>query len=210
MCPSNLLNKAYACIEAGDFQNAADILEYLVQDDPLDIESWEAYMQICGTCEELDHLCNRMLDATEIGRTDRESILDYYYFLRQKIRSHETNPDGREMITFELVDQFTYALKGNHPASTADASENLGKGVAWFIRKAILVSYIILAAISMKLLFAGKNIGHWIVMALALGVLILVGRAVFRMVEPVQNSYEEKSDNVKQKNRVAKRKELLS
>ena len=82
-----LIHQAYQCTQAGDFRSAGNILESLIGVDPLDVEAWEAYMQISSTCDELDILCERVLQVPDINSVDRKSLLDYYFFLRHRKES---------------------------------------------------------------------------------------------------------------------------
>jgi hypothetical protein len=87
------------------------------------------------------------------------------------------------MITFELVDQFTYTLKDQYENIVSDGDAvNVEKGIARFLGKVIFIPYILLFAIGLNLVFAGRNIGHWLLMILALGVLVGVWKVVIRLI----------------------------
>ena len=165
----NTLHKVYGHIEDGDLQSAIDVLEFLLSVNSADVEAWEAYMQICSSCEELDFLCERVLQVVGINRIDRESILDYYYFLRQKLTSRDLFIESQKSVTLELVDQFNLTLN--------DQSNDYVKfkyGPAWFLRKAIVVPYVVLLMIGLNLLSVRNNFGYWILMVLALSTTISI------------------------------------
>jgi hypothetical protein len=186
---SSPLNKAYARIEAGDLHAALDLLEGSIDNDPLNIEAWEAYMQICETCNDLDYLCERMLQVEEMKRADRESILDYYYFLRQRMKSTDVLEGSQKMIKFELVDQFTYSLRENPLAvSGGRKTLDLEKGIARFLGMAIFIPYVVLFAIGLNLLFSGRNFSYWIMMAAALSIFVALWKFVMHLIDTNRNS----------------------
>ena len=190
------LNKAYARIEAGDMIGAFGLLENLLEKDPVNIEAWEAYMQICGTIEELDYVCERMLQVTEMNRTDREAILDYYYFLRQRLKVPGGSGMPQKMITFELVDQFTYTLKDKSLGLSGNRKMvDIEEGITKFLRTAIFVPYIVLFAIGLNLLFTGKNFSYWMMMAIALSVFIGAWKFAVHFVESNRKSTSNKVEN---------------
>jgi hypothetical protein len=166
---NELLQTAYTHMDAGNPQSARAILDSLVNIDPTNPEVWEACMQISDTCEELDRLCDRMLKTPGILPNDRESILEYYYFLRQKLRIKRTGGKEPKMITFELVDEFSYTLKST-VEKKPDASENdhVEQGLAWWLGKGILLVYLALFAVSLQLIHTGNDFGYWIILTLAL------------------------------------------
>ena len=177
---ADLLQKAYVYVDDGDFQAAIDIFESLVNTDPMNIEAWEAYMQMCETCEELDYLCERVLQVVEISRADRESILDYYCFLREKMRYCQITDESQKMVTLELVDQFNYTLRDRSLISkNGTINVNLEHRLAWFLRKAILVPYIGLVALGFSLLSRGNNFGYWILMVLVISAFIGMWNIIF-------------------------------
>jgi len=176
----NHLDKAYGYIESGNLQLAIGILETLVNADPMNVEAWEAYMQICGTYDELDSLCEQMLQHPEINLTDRESILDYYYFLRQKMRSRGDGYESQKMITLELVDQFNYTLIDRSFISQSNKDDpNLEYGFVGFLGKAIIVPYVVLLVIGLNLLFIGNNFGYWILIVLAISIIVRMWNIIF-------------------------------
>ena len=177
---ANLLHEAYGHIDAGNLQSAIDILESLLSFEPMNVEAWEAYMQICVTCEELDCLCERAIQVAEINRTDRESILDYYYFLRQKLRSCGSEFESQKMITIELVDQFSFTLRDQLNLVDCTKSQH---GFTWLLGKVIIIPYIILLAIGLNLLSVGNNFGYWILIVLALIIVASMWKTIFPLVE---------------------------
>ena len=189
---TNLLYDAYAHIDAGNIRYARSILESLLDDDPTNVEAWEVYMQISDTREELDFICNQALRSVDFDPASRESILDYYYFLRQKMRYCRADAEAENMIAFELVDQFTYTLKDRSPGSPDYAGDdvNVRWGFAWLLDKTIAILYFVLLAIGLKSLFAGSNFGYWIMMVLALGILVNLWNKIFPMIRT-----DEKTDS---------------
>lgn len=165
MIKANLLHKAYLHIDAGDLPSAHKILDLLISVEPMNVEAWEAYMQICGTCDELDRLCERVLQIAEINRIDRKSILDYYYFLRQKIRYCDLESEFQNNVTLELVDQFNLNLQDQASVSiNFGGHASLRHWFVWVLGKAIVIPYIILLAMGLNLLLAGNNFGYWILL----------------------------------------------
>jgi hypothetical protein len=178
MTPStDFLHEAYLHIEAGNDPYARALLESLVSMDPLNIEAWEAHMQICPTCEELDELCDRVLQVHELTSAERESLLDYYYFLRQGLKARQAHT----LVTFELVDQFTYTLKEQTPTQTATphasiAFKQLFEG---WLEKAIAALYVLLLLTGLKLIALGVQFGYWILLMLAFSIFINLWNMLF-------------------------------
>lgn len=183
---ANLIYKAYEYIEAGNIQYARAILESLVNTDPLNIEAWEACMQISETCEELDYYCEQVLQLPGLNQTDRESILDYYYFLRQILRANIAKTSVPKMVTYELVDQFTFNLKSSQSNDSKDVLSNLDfeRGLAWSLDKAIIVFHIVLLITGLKLIDLGNTFGYWIIMVLFISVFV----NLWNVILPVTNS----------------------
>lgn len=173
-----LIRQAYQCTEVGDFQSAGNILESLLDVDPLDVEAWEAYMQICNTCEELDILCERVLQVPDINSVDRKSLLDYYFFLRQKKESFETYGVNHEKITFIVVDQITCVKNDEQPVLDHVCKHSLKRGLTFILNGYMFVSYIILLIAGFSLLISNNYFGYWII-AVLLITIILEGQNKF-------------------------------
>lgn len=174
---TDFLHEAYLHIEAGNDPYARALLESLVSLDPLNVEAWEAHMQICPTCEELDELCDRVLQVRELTSAERESLLDYYYFLRQGLKARQT----QTLVTFELVDQFTYTLKEQvavQPA-TSMLNTNLRQLFEGWLEKAIIALYGLLFLTGLKLIAMGVQFGYWILLMLALSIFINLWNMLF-------------------------------
>lgn len=171
---ADLLHKAYVHIEAGNIQYARAILESLINTEPINIEAWEACMQISETCEELDYLCEQMLHAPKLNPTDRESILDYYYFLRQKMRHNTVEAGARKMITYEPVNQFTFSLKDQPSAYSKEVIGNIDfeRSLTWLLDKTIFIFYLVLLVTGLKLVSLGNNFGYWIIVVLAMSIFV--------------------------------------
>lgn len=187
---ANLLYMAYAHIEAGNLDYARSILDSLVSVNSLNAEVWEAYMQISESCEELDSICEQFLNVPDFNPTDRESILDYYYFLRQRMKYGTPEGEEREMVTFELVDQFTYNLKDRASLQLAEYADS-SKGeqiVAGFLNKAIMLVCVFMLVIGLKLIAGGNTFGYWIIMVLGISVFIGLGNLLFPEAKPGQFS----------------------
>lgn len=162
-----LIRQAYQYTEVGDFQSASNILESLIDVDPLDVEAWEAYMQISSTCEELDILCERVLQVPEINSVDRKSLLDYHFFLRQKKESFETYGVKHEKITFKVVDQIICAKKDEQPMlSYTDTLVSFKWGLAFILNGSLFVSYTVLLIVGFSLLSSNNYFGYWIIAVL--------------------------------------------
>jgi len=172
----NFLDEAYVQLQAGNLQEARQILDLLVNDDPMNVEAWEAYMQTSESCEELDDLCERAIQFPDLAQTERTSILDYHCFLRQRIRVCNEKAEAPEVILFELRDQFTYTFDHRSSAALTDPrnKKDFERQIARFLGKAILIPYCVLLTTGIKLLSAGNNFGYWIILMLA--ITILIGR----------------------------------
>ena len=171
-----LIQQVYECTEMGDFQSACNILESLIDVDPLYVEAWEAYMQISNTYEELDILCERVLQVPGINSADRKSLLDYYFFLRQKKESSETCGVKYEKITFKVVDQFACAKKDEQPALiNEDTFGSIKRGLAFILNGGMIASYAVLMIIGLSLLVNKNYFGYWIMGVLLIS-MILVSR----------------------------------
>lgn len=173
-----LIRQAYQCTEVGDFQSAGNILESLLDVDPLDVEAWEAYMQICNTCEELDILCERVLQVPDINSVDRKSLLDYYFFLRQKKESFETYGVNHEKITFIVVDQITCVKNDEQPMLDYVCKHSLKRGLTFILNGYMFVFYTILLIAGFSLLISNNYFGYWII-AVLLITIILEGQNKF-------------------------------
>lgn len=165
----HLLQQAYKQIDSGDYQAAGGILEMLVNVDSVNVEAWEAYMQISRTCNELDDLCDRVLQIAEINLVDRESILDYYCFLREKKKLGRVGDEMQTEIRLEVVDQFSYPLKSKLLCASDNGQiVNFERRLALFLDRAIFVPYIALMAIGFNLLTRNNDLGYWAVLVLML------------------------------------------
>ncbi|HSG46039.1 MAG TPA: hypothetical protein VLA72_23105 [Anaerolineales bacterium] len=174
-----LVWQAYQYIEIGDFKSAGKILEIMVDDDPLDVEAWEAYLQISDTCEELDNLYKRVLQIPDINPVDRKSLLDYYYFLRRKKESFDLCGEKHEKIILKVVDQITFGEKDGYSLSNdVDTNESFKRRLVLILNGAIFVSYAVLTIISFSLLSNNNYFGYWM-MAVLLTTAILGSRNVF-------------------------------
>jgi len=163
----NSLHKVYEYIDSGELQSAVDVLELTISTNPLNIEAWEAYMQICSSSCELDFLCDRALKVAWANELDRESILDYYYFLRQKLIFCNVKVESQKSVTLELVDQFNISLK--------EESQHCVKfkyKIAWFFGGVFIISYATLLVLGWSLLSKGDSFGYWILIVLMVSVFI--------------------------------------
>ena len=167
----NSLTQAYSYINAGELSRAENVLESLVRADPTNVEAWEAFMQISKTCDELDNLCNRVLPIAGFTSFERESILDYYYFLRQKMRQPDEEVDDHRMIKLELMDQFSYTLKEQHHSSIKVSNADFMQWLTWLLPKAIIIPYFALLSVGIKLVSLRNNFGYWIIMVIAISIL---------------------------------------
>jgi len=185
---AELLHKAYKYIEAGNVQYAHAILESLINTDPLNIEAWEACMQISETYEELDYLCEQVLQIPGLNSTDRESILDYYYFLRQTLRADHARAGAPKMITYELVNQFTFRLKDQHSNNTKDVMINmdLERSLTWLLDKAIIILHLILLMTGLKLINLGNSFGYWIIMVVFISIFVSLWNIILPVPETDQ------------------------
>ena len=165
-----LIRQAYQYTEIGDFQSAGNILESLIEIDPLDVEAWEAYMQICNTCDELDILCERVLQVPDINSVDRKSLLDYYFFLWKKKESFRSCRAGQEKINFKVVDQIAFAKKNEKPMLEYADKLSFKRGLTFILNGSMLVSYIILLIVSFSLLVNNNYFGYWIIAVLLITV----------------------------------------
>lgn len=195
---TNPIYAAYTHIDAGNIRNARSILESVLDADPTNVEAWEVYMQISDTCEELDFICNQAFLSVDFDLPSRESILDYYYFLRQKMKDCPADAELENVISFELVDQFTYTLKDQSPANSAWSRNdvNVRWGFAWLLDKIIAILFFVLLAIGLKLTFAMSNFGYWIMVVLAFSVFIKPWTRIFPVLKTDKPSKESSSKKV--------------
>jgi hypothetical protein len=193
---AKLIHQAYQHIEAGNIQHARAVLEGLLQTEPMNIEAWEACMQISETSEELDHYCEQVLQIPELNPADRESILDYYYFLRQILRANSAKESTPKMVTYELVDQFTFNLKDPQSGNSTDIVNNLDleRSLAWLLDKAIIILHIVLLVTGLKLINLGNNFGYWIMMVLFISVFVNLWNIILPITDtdqmPDSNQFE--------------------
>lgn len=169
----NLLHDAYTKFDMGNTQSAKEILEELLRIDPLNIEAWEAYMQISETCEELDSLCERILQVPGIIEINRESIFDYYNYLRKNFKSYELKFGLQRNVKLEMMDQFNFSSLDQSPISGRLSSS--GAFRQYFIRllrKVIIIPYVVLLLAGLNLLFEDNSFGLWILLFLTLSFFI--------------------------------------
>ena len=191
---TNLLRKAYTCIDAGNFQDAKAILNSLVNLNPTNLEVWEIRMQICETCEDLDDLCEQALQSVDFDPSDQKSLIDYYCFLRQKLKNSSSELDAQKMITFELVNQFTYTLEEPSRVKTSKVGGNArtGLNIAKFLGPAITIMYLILFVIGLVLISFGNNFGYWIILILFLSIAVVLLNTILSK----QTQYMHPSDTI--------------
>lgn len=185
MAEATLLQKAYLHIHAGEIQPAVELLHALVSEDARNVEAWEAYMQLCGTCDELDRLCERALQVAGFSRLDRESILDYYYFLRQRLSTLDEAGRVRPPIQ----------IPGPDAPASSDGIE-IEHGLAAFLGRAIVVPYLVLLVIGFSLLASGETFGYWILMMFALSIIVELWNAYFPSGRNVRQISDDESDLV--------------
>jgi len=187
---ANLLRKAYKNIDAGNVQSAIDALEILVCVEPINVEAWEAYMQICRTCEDLDFLCERVLQISGVTEMDRESIVEYYYFLRQKFKACNFNLEQQRTVTLELVDQFDFTIT-SQPLfpGTSGVFIRFKQGLTRLLGKIIVVPYLVLLLTGLSLLSTGNNFGYWVLVVFLLGMSSSMWRVDKKMVDAHQKLF---------------------
>jgi len=178
---SSLLHQAYVHADTGNHQYAKALLESLVSVQPFNIEAWEAYLQLCQSCEELDYLCERVLHIDGLRSIELESILDYYYFLRQNLKLRQEELVFRPMITFELVDQFTYTLKDNSFSGDKSIWDNslVTRLRGKWLGSLITLGYLVLLIVGWNLQAKGSLLGYWILLALMIGIFINLWNNIF-------------------------------
>ena len=180
----NSLHRAYEFIDGGNFQSAIDVLELLILTNPVNVEVWEAYMQICTSYGELDFLCERALQVAWTSRLDRESILDYYYFLRQRLAPSDVSVEFHKSVTLELVDQFNISLN-----EKPEHCRKFKYEITWFLGGIIVLPYIVLLVLGWNLLSIGDSFGYCILMVLMLSVYVGISKNKF----PIDDSKGELS-----------------
>lgn len=190
MITATLLDNAYLYIDAGNRQSAVDSLETLVIIDPGNVEAWEAYMQICTTGGELDTLCDRALQVVEISRVDRESILDFYYYLQQKLGSGVLDFETQDTVTIEMVNQFYFTQKDQSSEfANSGKYKNIMGGLIKILGSAMIIPQLGLLVVGLSLIFTGDSFGYWILMVLSLNVFVSKkGLEIFSIVRANQKS----------------------
>jgi len=173
MVEDNLLYDAYEHIDAGNIRSAIDVLESLVCNNPLNIEAWEAYMQICETCDELDFLYERILMVPGLRKSERDSALHYYSFLRKKLSSCDEGSELHKKVTLELVDQFNITLKDLVSTSNQTSAYLKVKfEIVWLLERAVIFSYWVLLIFGLALIYARNDFGYWILLVPTLGTVV--------------------------------------
>lgn len=181
---ANLLHKAYESIDTGKVESAIAALETLVRVEPMNIEAWEAYMQICETCEELDFVCERVLQIAGVNDMDRESVIGYYYFLRQKFKTCTSNSERQRTVILELVDQFDFTIINQSllPGRPGVLSR-FRQFFARLLEKIIVILNLVLFLIGLSLLSTGNSFGYWVLVVLLLGVSSSPWRVSLKMMD---------------------------
>ena len=165
MVAEKLLYDAYEHINADDFRSATDVLESLICSNPLNIEAWEAYMQICKTCDELDFLYERILMVTGLREEERESVLDYYKFLQKKLRSCDDGIELQKKVILELVDQFNFTSKDQaFTSEQASANSQIKIEIVRLLGNTVVFSHFVLLILGLTLIYAGNDFGYWILL----------------------------------------------
>ena len=165
MATKNLLFEAYAHIDAGNSRLAIDTLESLVSNNPLNIEAWEAYMQICKTCDELDFLHERILLITGLRNQERESVLGYYNFLQKKLKTCDEGVELQKKVILELVDQFNFTSKVQaFTSDQASANPQNKIQIARLLGNTVVFSHFVLLILGLTLIYAGNDFGYWILL----------------------------------------------
>jgi len=198
----DLLEEAYWHDRNGNNQYAKALLESLVSIQPHNVEAWEAYLQLCQTCEELDFLCERVVEIDGLSSWDIESILDYYYFLRQNLKMQIESLDERTMVKFELIDQFTYTLV-DHKSSKAhprESQSSLGKENHRLPGKVILIFYFMVSIAGIKLMNHGTTISYLILLAVMVGILM----SLWKMIFPKTNKQDQTKKHQRSKRQTNK------
>ena len=164
---------AYEHINAGSFGSAIDVLESLICNNPLNIEAWEAYMQICKTCDELDFLHQRILMVTGLRNEERESVLGYYNFLQKKLRSCDEGGESQKKVKLELIDQFNFTLKDQaFTSGQASANSQINIEIARLLGNTVIFSHFVLLILGLALIYAGNDFGYWILLVPTFGAVI--------------------------------------
>jgi hypothetical protein len=78
---SRLLRRAYDLVHDNRIDDAALVLDAVVQEDPQNVEAWELYLQISQTVDELEWLGHRIRTTKQLSAVDREAIMSYQEYL---------------------------------------------------------------------------------------------------------------------------------
>jgi hypothetical protein len=104
---SRLLRRAYDLVHANRIDDAALVLDAVVQEDPRSVEAWELYLQISPTIEELRWLGERIRSTRELDPEDKDSILVYQQYLLGRLetgsRIRITSPNWNEWVPATLI-----------------------------------------------------------------------------------------------------------
>jgi hypothetical protein len=104
---ARLLQRAYALVDKNRIEDAALVLDAVVEEEPQNIEAWELYLQISATRSELEWLGKRIQSNKELRPEDKKNILGYQRYLIGQLQS-KTNvrprpASERQLAPFSIV-----------------------------------------------------------------------------------------------------------
>ena len=80
-----LLDQAYYFIEKNHFTEAQSILDQILNEDPQNVEAWDAYISICSTQNDLEGLKNHITDVWDTRVRDRDYLFATQRFVLQRL-----------------------------------------------------------------------------------------------------------------------------
>jgi hypothetical protein len=104
---ARLLQRAYALVDKNRIEDAALVLDAVVEEEPQNVEAWELYLQISSTRSELEWLGKRIQSQKDLRPEDKKTILGYQRYLIGQLQS-KTNvrlvpSSQRQFAPFSIV-----------------------------------------------------------------------------------------------------------
>jgi len=80
-----LLDQAYYLIGSNRFSDAQKILEQILNEDPQNLDAWNAYIRICTTRNDLEHLRKHVVQIWETRVRDHDYLQAQQRFVLQRL-----------------------------------------------------------------------------------------------------------------------------
>ena len=80
-----LLDQAYYLIGSNRYADAQKILEQILNEDPQNLDAWNAYIRICTTRNDLEHLRNHVVKTWETRVREQDFLQAQQRFVLQRL-----------------------------------------------------------------------------------------------------------------------------